>query len=128
MTPRRLMPALAAALLVLAAACVPTTTPDGAACAEASVEVTLALTDEGLDPSAPSVCRDQEITLRVTSHADGVLHIHGYDDAVPAFQVAAGDETEVTFTAGRSGQFPVEFHATNDPAGVEVGVFTVHEP
>jgi hypothetical protein len=123
-----LLPGLLAALVVLVAACVPDVTPDAEACAPASVEIDLTLTDEGLDPGAPSVCRDQEVTLRVASDIDGVFHIHGYDSEVPAFEVAASEETEITFTAGRSGQFPIEFHAADDPSGVEVGVFTVHEP
>jgi hypothetical protein len=126
--PRILLRGLLAALVVLVAACVPDMTPDDEACARASVEIDLALTDEALDPGAPSVCRDQEVTLRVATDADGVLHIHGYDSEVPAFEVVAGEETEIIFTAGRSGQFPIEFHAADDPSGVEVGVFTVHEP
>lgn len=34
----------------------------------------------------------------------------------------------MNFTAGRSGQFPIEVHAGDDPRGVEVGILTVHEP
>jgi hypothetical protein len=116
-------------LAIAAAACVPTGGgPDSEACAAPTVRVDLALTAEGLDPDAPSVCRDQEVTLAVAAEVDGVLHLHGYDSEVPAFEVAAGETTEVTFDAGRSGQFPVEFHAHDDPQGVEIGVFTVHEP
>lgn len=124
-------PVAALVVLLVAAAtvgCVPDTTPDGEACAQRALELELTLTAEALEPGAPSVCRDQEITLVVTSEVDGVLHIHGYDDEVPAFQVASGEVTEITFTAGRSGQFAVELHPGDDPRGVEVGLFTVHEP
>lgn len=122
----RFVTAILAALLL--AACVPDTSPDRAACEQASVTIHTALDAEGLEPGSPSVCRDQEVTLVVDSQLDGVLHVHGYDSEVPAFEVAAGESTEITFTAGRSGQFPIEFHAADDPAGVGVGVFTVHEP
>jgi hypothetical protein len=116
-----------AALLVVAA-CVPDTSPDREACLRPTIELQLELGDDRLEPGSPSVCRDQEVTLLVASEQDGVLHIHGYDSEVPAFEVRADETREITFTAGRSGQFPIEFHALDDPVGVSVGVFTVHEP
>lgn len=119
---------LALLALVAIAACVPTGGPNAEACAAPSASVELALSSDGLAPDAPSVCRDQDVSLVVDSEVDGVLHVHGYDSEVPAFEVSAGEVTEVTFVAGRSGQFPIEFHSTDDPTGVEVGVFTVHEP
>lgn len=122
------VPACAILAIPLLAACVPDTSPDRAACEQASVAIELALDADGLEPGSPSVCRDQEITLVVDSELDGVLHIHGYDSEVPAFEVQAVEPTEITFTASRSGQFPIEFHAADDPAGVGVGVFTVNEP
>ena len=120
-----LLPLVLVAALV---ACVPDTTPDGEACARRSVQIELTLSAEALEPGALSVCRDQEVTLIVTSEVDGVLHLHGYDEAVPAFEVVAGEIAEVTFTASTIGQFPIEFHAADDPRGVGVGVLTVHEP
>lgn len=119
--------ALAGVVLALAG-CVPGTGTDNESCSEPSVHLQLTLTDDGLEPASPSVCRDQAVHLSVESDLDGVLHIHGYDSEVPAFEVSSTETTEVSFTAGRSGQFPVEFHATDDPRGVGVGVLTVHEP
>jgi hypothetical protein len=116
------------ATLLVAAACVPDTSPDREVCLQPSIELELALGADGLDPGNLSVCRDQEVTLLVDSERDGVLHIHGYDSEVPAFEVRDGETREITFTAARSGQFPIEFHALDDPTGVGVGVFTVHEP
>ena len=115
-------------LLLGTVGCVSTGGPDAAACEEPSVHLTLALDTDGLEPGSPSVCRDQEVHLSVESELDGILHIHGYDAEVPAFEVRAGERAEIPFTASRSGQFPVEFHASDDPRGVGVGVFTVHEP
>ena len=119
---------LLAVVALLASACVPDTGIDPEQCAEPTIRVELRVTRDVLEPADPAVCRDQEVTLLVTSQVDGILHIHGYDSEVPAFEVRAGEAAEVSFTAVRSGQFPVEFHAADDPAGVGVGVFTVHEP
>lgn len=116
------------ALLSGLVACVQDTGSDPEACAQAAVEVRLTLSADDLEPGAPSVCRDQQVTFLVTSEVDGVLHVHGYDSQIPAFEVSAGETTELTFTAETSGQFAIEFHAADDPQGVEVGVFTVHEP
>ena len=116
-----------AGLLLTAAGCV-SAGPDAETCGQPSVHLQLTLTDDGLEPGSPSVCRDQQVHLSVDSELEGVLHIHGYDADVPAFTVHDGEAAEVSFTAGRSGQFPVEFHAADDPTGVGVGVFTVHEP
>ena len=115
-------------LLLAAAGCVSTQGPGAPACDEPSVDLVLALDTDGLEPGSPSVCREQEVHLSVESELDGILHIHGYDAEVPAFEVRAGVTAEIPFTASRSGQFPVEFHASDDPRGVGVGVFTVHEP
>ena len=46
----------------------------------------------------------------------------------PSIEVAAGEDLQLTFTAERVGQFPIELHPADDPQGVELGVFTVHEP
>jgi hypothetical protein len=98
------------------------------ACGASSVTLELQLSADRLAPADPAVCRDQEVTLVIASDVDGVLHIHGYDEQVPATEVSAGDELRLEFVAERSGQFPIELHPAADPTGVEVGIFTVHEP
>lgn len=97
-------------------------------CAELPARIELSLTADRLTPASPAVCRGDDVTLVVSSEVDGVLHIHGYDDAVPATAVSAAEETELVFTAGRSGQFPIELHTNENTVGVAVGIFTVHEP
>ena len=114
--------------MVLLGACVEDTGPDAQACAAQTVEIGLALSADALDPNDPAVCRDQEVTLVVSSAVDGVFHIHGYDEEVSATEVHPGEMVELRFTAARSGQFPIELHPLDDPAGVDIGVFTVHEP
>ncbi len=96
-------------------------------CSADEVTMELTLTADSLTPDDPSACRDQQVTLRIDSEADGFLHIHGYDDQVPATEVAAGEETVLEFTASRSGQFPIEFHPADDPEGVSVGILTIDE-
>ena len=120
--------AVLAGVLMLLTACVEDTGPDAETCAAVTVEIELALAAEALEPSDPAVCRDQEVTLIISPEVDGVFHIHGYDEQVPATEVRNGEEAELEFTASRSGQFPIELHPLDAPAGVEIGVFTVHEP
>ena len=97
-------------------------------CEALPTRVELTLAADGLNPSNPAVCRDREVTLVVTSQADGILHIHGYDEQLPATGVAAGEMIELSFTAVRSGQFPIELHTDQNAQGTNVGILTVHEP
>ena len=97
-------------------------------CAAMPTRIELTLTADELTPASPAVCRDREVTLVVTSAVDGVLHIHGYDDEVPATEVTAGEVVELVFTTRRSGQFPIELHTDENTQGVALGIFTVHEP
>ena len=123
-------PFLPVAILAVAVAMLTGCVTDGrpADCDDDSVTRELILAADSLTPSNPGVCRDQDVTLQLASEADGFLHIHGYDGTLPATEVSAGEEREVTFTADREGQFPIEFHPADDPEGVDVGIFTVYEP
>jgi hypothetical protein len=76
----------------------------------------------------PPVCRGSELTIVVTPSADGVVHIHGYDAEAPATPVVGGEVLELSFTASRSGQFPIEFHTDESTEGQTVGILTVNEP
>lgn len=122
--------ALATLLLVPVAlvGCVEDNRPASSACAATAAELDVTLTAEAMDPSDPGVCRGQQVTMVVHSQLDGVIHLHGYDEQVPATPVTAGEDTTLEFDASTSGQFPIEVHAEDDPRGVEVGIFTVHEP
>ncbi len=113
-------------LLLTLSACVADGRPTS--CADPQVTIELAVAADGMDPADPAVCRGQQVVLVIDPAEDGVFHIHGYDHTVPAKPVAAGDLTRVAFAADGAGQFEVEFHASDDPQGAAVGVFTVHEP
>ncbi|MGH2489100.1 MAG: hypothetical protein ACRDFR_05735 [Candidatus Limnocylindria bacterium] len=108
--------------LLLVAGCTPS-----AACAAASVTLEVTVTVGAMDPSALSVCRDQDVTLQVHSQMDGEFHLHGYDEQVPETELVADETATIEFTADVAGQFIIEFHS---PAGeeVEIGVLTVNEP
>ena len=118
--PRRF--AMIAAGLLLVAGC----TPSDAACAAASVTLEATVTDEAMDPSALAVCRDQEVTLELHSQTDGVFHLHGYDEQVPATDLVSGETTTLEFVADVAGQFIIELHSGCHEA--EIGVLTVNEP
>jgi hypothetical protein len=112
--------------LLFVTACIADTRPPADVCAQPSVTMDATLTDAGLDPQNLDVCRDQVVTLNVTSEVDGFVHIHGYDEQ--SAEVTPGATLSLQFVADRSGQFVVELHTQDATAGAEVGVFTVHEP
>jgi hypothetical protein len=112
------------ALALVLAACV----GPNPSCAALPSEIALTLTADSLTPDGPQVCRGADVTLVIDSQVDGVFHIHGYDDLAPALPVTTGESVELAFTASRSGQFPIELHPAGEPAGVNVGLLTVHEP
>ena len=119
-------PRLVAMLAVglIAAGCV----PGDPACAEPSVSLEVRVTDTAMDPSTLTACRDQDVSLEVTSETDGVFHIHGYDEQVPATSLVPGEVTTLEFTADRAGQFIIELHDHSGDESTEVGVLTVNEP
>jgi hypothetical protein len=97
-------------------------------CASLPRRIEVTVTADGLAPADPATCRGKDVSLVVTAEVDGVIHLHGYDAEVPATEIAAGEVTELEFTASRSGQFPIELHTDEDAAGASIGIFTVHEP
>jgi hypothetical protein len=116
----------AAVVAVVALAACSTGTDRPSDCDASSVSRDVTLRGNGkLDLQSINVCRGQEVTIDVTVEADGVLHLHGYDDQAPATSVTAGTETAVEFTATHVGQFVIQLH-THD-AEIGAGVLTVHD-
>lgn len=111
-------------LLLLLGACVEEARPSG--CENDAVEIRVELEADRMTPSALGVCRGQQVTLIVATEVDATFHVHGYDDALPATTVSAGEEARLEFEASRAGQFPIEIHPADDPRGVEVGILTVY--
>jgi hypothetical protein len=100
----------------------------GVDCGSMPSDIELTLTAEALSPSSIAVCRGDDVTLTVDAEVTGVLHIHGYDAEAPATNVTEGEALDLRFSAGRSGQFPIELHTDENTQGVNVGLLTVHEP
>jgi len=121
--PRRLT--LTAAGLLLVVGCTPS---DTSSCSAPSVTLEATVTDEAMDPSALAVCRGQDVTLELHSQTDGVFHLHGYDEQVPATTLTPGETTTLEFSADAAGQFVIELHARSEESEVEIGIFTVNEP
>lgn len=120
--PRRL--ALVVVAFCLLAGC----TGGSASCPSPSVTVEATVTDEAMDPPAVTVCRGQEVTLEVLSRTDGIFHVHGYDDQVPATTLSPGETVTFLFSAESAGQFIIELHAASGLSSTEIGVLTVDEP
>lgn len=114
----------AAAVVLLATGCI----GGSPACDALPTSIELTVTADALTPQAPAVCRGRDVTVTVVSDVDGVFHIHGYDEEVPATTLTAGETVELSFTAARSGQFPIELHTDENTQGASLGIFTVHEP
>ena len=77
--------------------------------------IRLAVSSEApAEPVVEEVALGSMVTLEVSSEADGLLHVHGYEEEL---QLAAGETVERTFKAGMTGAFEVETH---DPEAVWV--------
>ena len=122
---RRIVPFLLVVLAVTLVGCVSDRRPGGCDADELTIEMTVSA--GVLEPDDPAACRDQAVTLLIDSEVDGVFHIHGLDALVPATTISAGEELTLEFEATTSGQFPIELHPADDPQGVTIGIFTVHE-
>lgn len=77
------------------------------------------------NPPAPSavirVARDDPVTLTITSDRAGHVEVHGYAKEVA---VEPGTTATLSFTATRTGRFPIDLHA-QDGAHVEVTALEV---
>ena len=72
--------------------------------------------------------RGQDVTLELHSQTDGVFHVHGYDEQVPATSLTPSETTTLEFSADAAGQFIIELHARSGGGEVEIGILTVNEP
>lgn len=117
--------AAASVVLLLAAAFI-ILRPGPGTCPTPTAILDLSVSASGMTPSTPGVCRGQVVTLNLTSEVDGIFHIHGLDDVLPATEIAAGEEQTFEFTPDNVGQFPVELHT--DDRGANLGTLTVNVP
>lgn len=112
---------------VMVAACVPDANrPES--CDAGAVSFATTLVEERLEPSTFDVCVGQEVSIEFDIQRNAILHLHGFDDQVPAREVRSGETVTFAFEATRSGQFPIAIHTVDGPAEATVGTLTVHEP
>ncbi len=79
-----------------------------------------------MEPANLNVCSGQHVTLVVAVEAEGIFHLHGYDEEAPETEVHPGDTLTLEFDAV-AGQFPIELHTLDDSGEVTIGSLTVHE-
>lgn len=123
----RLLLAATFLLAVPLPACVPAEQLP-ATCHDASVSLQATLDGDRLDPATFDVCQNQQVTLSIAVGRDGILHLHGYDDVLPAREVRAGEEVALEFAASHPGQFPIALHTLEASQELTVGTLTVHVP
>lgn len=112
-------------LLLAVAACVPADALPSS-CGDANVTLRTTLTNGQMEPANLDVCTGQHVTLVVDVQAEGIFHLHGYDEEAPETEVHPGDTLTLELDAV-AGQFPIELHALDDSDEVTIGSLTVHE-
>jgi hypothetical protein len=123
--PRAVVLGAALVLAVGLVACVPAEQLP-ATCSQASVSLSATLSSSGMQPTSFDVCRDQQVTIIVTSQVAGDLHFHGYDDELEEQPITAGQTLKVEFKAAHPGQFPIELHPEDGSEERAVATLVVH--
>jgi hypothetical protein len=67
-----------------------------------------------MKPSDLTANHNDRLTINITSDTDGEVHLHGYDIH---FETKAGQVVTETFTADKTGDFPIEWESTGTPLG-----------
>jgi hypothetical protein len=71
-----------------------------------------------MQPKDWTAHQNDTVAVNITSDTDGEVHLHGYDIH---FSTKKGQTITQTFTADRTGKFPIEWEST----GTELGELTV---
>lgn len=67
-----------------------------------------------MSPGTWHASHNDVVTVNITSDMDGEVHLHGYD--IP-FDTKASQVVTKTFTADKTGDFPIEWESTSTPLG-----------
>ena len=81
--------------------------------ANVTIDVTVSK-GSSMSPGTWTAHHNDVVTVNVTSDTDGEVHLHGYD--IP-FDTKAGQVVTKTFTADKTGDFPIEWESTSTPLG-----------
>jgi FtsP/CotA-like multicopper oxidase with cupredoxin domain len=68
-----------------------------------------------MTPGTPTAKQGDRVTMTITADKAEEIHLHGYD--LPFEVPSAGGKVTHTFTADKSGSFPMELEATSTPLG-----------
>jgi FtsP/CotA-like multicopper oxidase with cupredoxin domain len=80
-------------------------------------QVSIALTVNGstMTPDRPTAKQGDQVTMTITADKAEEIHLHGYD--IPFEVPSAGGKVTHTFTADKTGTFPMEIEQTAAPLG-----------
>jgi hypothetical protein len=67
-----------------------------------------------MSPGTWTAHHNDVVTVNIRTDMDGEAHLHGYD--IP-FDTKAGQVVTKTFTADKTGDFPIEWESTSTPLG-----------
>ena len=81
--------------------------------ANVTIDVTVSK-GSSMSPGTWSAHHNDVVTVNITSDTEGEVHLHGYD--IP-FETKAGQVVTKTFTADKTGDFPIEWESTSTPLG-----------
>ena len=81
--------------------------------AKVTIDVTVSK-GSSMSPGTWTAHHDDVVTVNITSDMEGEVHLHGYD--IP-FETKAGQVVTKTFTADKTGDFPIEWESTSTPLG-----------
>ncbi len=79
------------------------------------VTIDLTVHSSTMTPDTPTANQGDKVTMTISADRKEEIHLHGYD--IP-FQIpSAGGKVTHTFTADKSGSFPIEIEDTGTPLG-----------
>jgi hypothetical protein len=69
---------------------------------------------KSMSPSTWTAHQNDLVIINITSDSTGEVHLHGYDIA---FDLTKNNPWTKSFTADKTGDFPIEWETTNTPLG-----------
>ena len=79
------------------------------------VSIDLTVNGSTMTPDTPTVKQGDMVTMTITADKAEEVHLHGYD--IPFEVPSAGGKVTHTFTADKTGTFPMEIEQTATPLG-----------
>jgi FtsP/CotA-like multicopper oxidase with cupredoxin domain len=80
-----------------------------------AVAIQLTVKGSSMTPPNPTVKQGDHVTMTITADKKEEIHLHGYD--IPFEVPSPGGSVTHTFTADKSGSWPMEIEETGTPLG-----------